>query len=142
MLAMRFLDTNILLYAISRDPAEKQKADIALGLLEQDDWALSVQVLQEFYVQATRVTKSAPLSHEQAVNLIESWLRFPTQAITIAVLQSALRTKARHGLSYWDAAILEAARAIGCQVVYSEDLSTCTDYDGIRVVNPFVVGPR
>jgi predicted nucleic acid-binding protein len=40
-------------------------------------------------------------------------------------------------LSYWDAAILEAARSSGCEVVLSEDLSDGEDYDGVRVVNPF-----
>jgi predicted nucleic acid-binding protein len=50
----RFIDTNILLYSISRDPAEASKRDIAIALLDAENIALSVQVLQEFYVQATR----------------------------------------------------------------------------------------
>ena len=43
----------------------------------------------------------------------------------------------RFGLSYWDGAILAAARAMGCEIVYSEDLSPTQDYDGLRVANPF-----
>ena len=57
---MRFIDTNILLYAISRDPAEQDKAKRASDILADRDLALSVQVLQEFYVQATRVTGPTP----------------------------------------------------------------------------------
>ena len=137
MTAMRFLDTNILLYAISRAPAEANKAVQALSLLEADDWVLSVQVLQEFYVQATRVTKPDRIQHDQAVALIEAWLRFRVQEITVPILQAALSIKARHQLSYWDAAILAAARAAGCREVYSEDLTAGREYDGVRIVNPF-----
>ncbi len=135
---MRFLDTNILLYAISRAPAEANKAARALSLLEADDWVLSVQVLQEFYVQATRVTKPDRIQHDQAVALIEAWLRFRVQEITVPILQAALNIKARHQLSYWDAAILAAARAAGCREVYSEDLAAGREYDGVLIVNPFV----
>ena len=136
---MRFLDTNVLLYAISQTPAEAGKTARALALLDADDWALSVQVVQEFYVQATRSTKPNRIPHDQAVALIEAWLRFRVQELTIPILLAALRTKARYQLSYWDAAIIEAARAAGCRELYSEDLNAGQDYDGVRVVNPFAV---
>ena len=138
MNVMRFLDTNILLYAISRAADEADKAQRALSLLDDDTWVLSVQVLQEFYVQATRTTKRDRIQHEQATALIEAWLRFRVQEITISILRAALSTKQRHQISYWDAAIIEAARAAGCREVYSEDLASGRDYDGIRIVNPFV----
>jgi predicted nucleic acid-binding protein len=48
-----------------------------------------------------------------------------------------METRARFGISYWDAAILEASRALGCSTVLSEDLADETDYDGVRVENPF-----
>ena len=48
-----------------------------------------------------------------------------------------MATCERHRLSYWDAAILEAARALGCEVVLSEDLTHGRSYDGVRVENPF-----
>ncbi len=76
---MRFVDTNVLLYAISTDPHEKEKAEAALSLLNDEDLALSVQVLQEFYVQSTRRTREGSLSHEQAMRLIEAFMRFPVQ---------------------------------------------------------------
>jgi predicted nucleic acid-binding protein len=134
---MRFVDTNILLYAASTDPHEHSKSQIALSLLESDDLALSVQVLQEFYVQATRSGKPDRLTHEQASLLIESFLRFPVQEITVELLQEALASKARFRISYWEAAIIEAARAQGCHTVLSEDLSHGQDYYGVKVVNPF-----
>jgi len=134
---VRFVDTNILLYAVSRDPEEQDRAERANDILATTDVALSVQVLQEFYVQATRDSRPDPLSHEQAARLVESFLRFPVAEITIGVMLAALATRERFRISYWDAAILEAGRSLGCDVVLSEDLSDGGDYAGVRVENPF-----
>ncbi len=135
---MRFVDTNVLLYSISRDPQEREKATVANAILGDRDLGLSVQVLQEFYVQATRPTRADRVAHEQAVGLVESFTRFEVQAITTSLVRAALATSERFRISYWDAAILEASRALGCEVVLSEDLSDGQDYDGVRVENPFV----
>ena len=134
---MPFLDTNILLYALSTDPKEASKAAKALDLLDQPNGVVSVQVLQEFYVQATRDTKTNRITHEQAVALITSWERFKIQEVTVEVMHAALRTKKRFRISYWDAAIVEAARAAGSEVIYSEDLNDGQDFGGVRVKNPF-----
>lgn len=134
---MRFADTNVLLYTISRDLLEQEKVARAKELLASRDIALSVQVLQEFYVQATRKSRADGLTHEQATSLVDSFRRFPVQETTIGVMLSAMSTRQRFGVSYWDAAILEAARALGCEVVLSEDLSEGQDYAGVRVENPF-----
>lgn len=134
---MRFADTNILLYAISRDPAEQDKAKRANDILAERDVALSVQVLQEFYVQATRASRPDPITHEQAVRLIESFRRFPVQDVTSGILMAALDARERFQLSYWDAAIIESSRAMGCTVLLSEDLNDGQDYAGVRVTNPF-----
>jgi predicted nucleic acid-binding protein len=72
--AVRFVDTNVLLCAISRDPEEQDKAARANDILAARDVALSTQVLQEFYVQATRASRPDPLTHAQATGLIESFL--------------------------------------------------------------------
>jgi predicted nucleic acid-binding protein len=136
-MTVRFVDTNVLLYAISRDPAEQDKANRANDILAERDLALSVQVLQEFYVQATRVSRPDAIGHQQAVLLIESFRRFGVQDITTAIMLAALDARQRFQLSYWDAAIIEAARALGCTQVLSEDLNDGQDYDGVRVANPF-----
>ncbi len=134
---VQFVDTNLLLYAISRDPAEKDKAQRANDILSGHDLALSVQVLQEFYVQATRLSRPAAITHEQAVRLIQSFHRYPVQDVTSEILMAALDARQRFHLSYWDAAIIEASRVLGCGVVLSEDLNDGQDYAGIRVMNPF-----
>ena len=138
---MRFVDTNVLLYAVSTSPDEEEKRRRALDVLARRDLALSVQVLQEFYVQATRPTRPGALRHGEAAAFVQSLLRFPIQSTTLDVLRTALAFCERFGLSYWDSAILAAARLIGCDVVYSEDLSHEQNYDGLRVANPFTGPP-
>jgi len=133
----RFIDTNILLYSVSRDPAEASKRDIAIALLDAENIALSVQVLQEFYVQATRATRPDALAHEIAVGLVRTWLRFKVQETTLPVMINALEIKVRYGLSYWDAAIVAAARALGCSELLSEDMSHGREVEGVTVNNPF-----
>jgi predicted nucleic acid-binding protein len=137
---VRFVDTNVLLYAVSRDPQERHKAERARGILAEQDLVLSVQVLQEFYVQATRQSRTDRLTDEQAKRLVESFLRFPVADITPEVTLAAIATRHRFQLSYWDAAILEAARSLGCDMVLSEDLSSTQDYGGLWVENPFQPG--
>jgi predicted nucleic acid-binding protein len=132
-----FIDTNVLLYSISRDPEEASKRDRAIALLDRDDGALSVQVLQEFYVQATRPTRPDPLPHDVAAGLIATWTRFAVQDITLAILTAALEIKAARGLSYWDSAIVAAARALSCRELYTEDMSDRQVIGGVAIVNPF-----
>lgn len=132
-----FLDTNVLLYAISPHPEEAGKRALADALLDQDDGALSVQVLQEFYVQATRSTRVGRLPHDLAVGLIHTWTRFRVQETTLPILEAALEIKGAYGFSYWDSAIIAAARALGCGRLYSEDMSHGQEIVGVTVVNPF-----
>lgn len=132
-----FLDTNILLYSISRHPAEAAKRERAIALLERDGLRLSVQVLQEFYVQSTRASRADALPHDIAAGLVRAWMRFQIQDTTPAIVVAALDIKARHGFSYWDAAIVAAAVAQGCELLYSEDMSHGQIVEGVRIVDPF-----
>jgi predicted nucleic acid-binding protein len=134
---VRFVDTNILIYSISSDPQERSKAELANQILATSDLALSAQVLQEFYSQSTRENRPGRLTHEQAAGLVESFLRFTVADITCDVVLAAIATRQRFQISYWDAAILEAARSLGCATVLSEDLSDGQDYGGVKVHNPF-----
>ena len=136
---MRFIDTNILLYAISKDPAERRKTDIAIELLEAPvgELALSVQVLQEFYVQATRASREGALPHRLAEEYLDHWQAFEVQDNTLDLFRAAVASSRRFKISYWDAAIIEAARTLRCATVLSEDLADGRDYDGVRVRNPF-----
>lgn len=134
---MRFVDTNILIYAVSMADEDAVKARRSLALLEERDLALSVQVLQEFYVQATRTTRAGALTHQEAVDFTTALQRFHVEAITLELMRSAFAIRERHGLSYWDSAIVAAAQACGCKTLYSEDMNDGQEYGEVRVVNPF-----
>ncbi len=135
---MRLVDTNVLLYAVGLAAEDTVKRNRARDLMAEPDLALSVQVLQEFYHQATRPSRSVRLTHGDAVRFLEPLLRLPIQPLTVDVFRAALAVRERFGLSYWDSAILAAASVMGCDAVYSEDMSSAQDYDGLRVINPFV----
>lgn len=141
---MRFIDTNILLYAISKDPSERRKTDIAIELLDAPigELALSVQVLQEFYVQATRVSRADALPHRLAEEYIDHWQALEVQDNTLDLFRAAIASSHRFKISYWDAAIIEAARMTGCDTVLSEDLNHGQSYGGVRVRNPFRTGGK
>ncbi len=138
MSAVRFVDTNVLLYAVSALSEDADKRLRALSLLNTGDLALSVQVLQEFYHQATRSNRPGAITQDHALEFIESIGHFPVQDVTLEVFRVGVAISQRFRLSYWDGAILAAARALGCDAIYSEDLSSKQDYDGLRVINPFL----
>jgi predicted nucleic acid-binding protein len=141
MTARFFVDTNVLAYAASNALADQGKRKRALDLIEQPDLALSGQVLAEFYVIATSKAK-LNLTHDEAVFLLNIVDRIPTCPITRELVMAAVTLSQRYQISYWDAAILAAASAMGCATVYSEDLNDGQSYDGVTVVNPFkVVAP-
>ena len=134
---MRLADTNVLLYAALPGNRETGKKRIAIEILESSDLALSTQVLQEFYYQATRATRPDALTSPEALAFLEGIDSFPIQPVTPELFREAVRFSERYQLSYWDAAILAAAQAMDCDAVYSEDLSDQQDYGGLRVINPF-----
>jgi predicted nucleic acid-binding protein len=129
-------DTNILVYAAVGTRSDERKRHRALELIETTDFGTSAQVLQEFYV--TVVKKAArPLSAEEAMEWIEQWIAFPCQPIDHQLVRIAVEQAERYRISYWDAAILAAAEALGAAIVYSEDLNSGQHYGKVRVVNPF-----
>jgi len=136
MTARVFFDTNILVYAAVGTGRDEPKRKRALELIESEDFGTSAQVLQEFFVTVVR-RASRPLSAVQALDWIEQWAAFPCQAIDHQLVRIAIEQSERFKISYWDAAILVAAEALGTDTVYSEDLSDGQRYGRVRVVNPF-----
>ncbi len=134
-----FVDTNVLLYAIGAAPENTAKRERAHNLLVEDSrLVLSVQVLAEFYHQATHSRRDDAITPHQAIEFIDSIEHIAVQDVTLGVFRDGVSISRRFRISYWDGAILAAARAAECDVVYSEDLSHGQDYGGVRVSNPFV----
>ncbi len=136
MSSKKMLDTNILLYSISSNPTESAKRDKALDILRSPMNCLSAQVIQEFYVQATHPTRGS-LTHDQAYIVIESLRFMPFQPTTLALIHTAFDIKTRYQISYWDSAIISAAKLLECKVLLSEDLNHGQIYADVQVINPF-----
>ena len=133
-----FVDTNILLY--SRDASEPEKQAIASARLD-DLWEnrtgrLSVQVLNEYFVNVTRRLDPG-LSPEDAWDDIEALSVWEPLPLDMAVLNRAYAVQRRYQLSWWDSLIVAAAEACGCTRILSEDLSDGATYFGMTVENPF-----
>src|SRR6266481_9893075 len=118
MTVRAFFDTNVLVYAAVGAGKDEPKRKRAMELVESEDFATSAQVLQEFFVTVVRKA-SRPLSPEQALEWIEQLTAFPCQAVDHQLVRIAIEQSERYSISYWDAAILAAAEALGAQTVYS-----------------------
>jgi predicted nucleic acid-binding protein len=136
MNAKVFFDTNVLVYAAVGTGKDESKRKRALDLIQSEDFGTSAQVLQEFFVTVVRKALR-PLSAAQALEWIEQWAAFPCQPIDRELVQIAVGLSERFTISYWDAAILAAAEALGSRIVYSEDLNDGQQYGEVRVINPF-----
>ena len=129
-------DTNLLVYAFSKASRDAAKTRIARDWINREDWGVTVQVLQEFYVNAVRAPHE--LSHDDALAMIEEIASSrPVIAIDLPLVRHALQLKSRYGIAYWDAAVVAGAHRLGASVLVSEDLAHGQDYGGVRILNPF-----
>ncbi len=132
-----FLDTNVLIYAVSSAASESAKKEKALELIEHADFGLSAQVLQEFYVNVTRKI-SSPLTPDAALALIEQFRRFPVVWTDYPLIVAGIETSVRFEISFWDGAIIAAAESLGAAIIYTEDLNHGQHYGSVRAINPFL----
>lgn len=131
-----FLDTNIFVYAAAGRGAEESKRKRALALIENENYGLSAQMLQEFYVTAVHKAQ-APLAAEAALEWIEQLEAFPCLPIDAAFVKIAAETSEIYRLSYSEGAILAAAEILGAHTLYTEDPDHGQQYGPVRVCNPF-----
>lgn len=136
MSAKAFVDTNVLIYL--HDTTAGTKQEVARRLVDQlwedGEGALSVQVLQEFYVNSTR---KLGMPSEEAQAQVMRLLAWTVHAPTPRDVLSAIRLHQNSLISFWDAMILTSAARLGCEVLYSEDLNAGQEFRGVRVENPF-----
>jgi predicted nucleic acid-binding protein len=136
---LQFVDTNILIYAHDRSAGGKHTR---AGELIQDLWrsgagCLSVQVLQEFYVNVTQKVPK-PLSPEVAGQIIADLSVWQVHRPGVADILDAIRLQGRYQLSFWDAMVVASAIQLGCQTLWSEDLNPGQAYDQVTVASPFL----
>lgn len=133
-----FVDSNVLVYAVSDDEPEKQSR--AREILErgfaEGCYAISTQVMFEVYVNVTQKARIG-LPPREAFEYVRALSEWSVVEMTPDLVLTALSLAQRAKISAWDAGIIEAARQIGCKRVLSEDLSEGQVYGGVTVENPF-----
>lgn len=136
MSAKAFLDTNVLACAQDAAWPEKQRTsrELVAALASSNDGVISTQVLQEFFVAATRKIGVTPLA---AKGLLKTFGVFEIVQVSPALIQEAVDCSILNQVSFWDALILAAAASAGCTTVYSEDLNAGQAILGVTVRNPF-----
>ena len=138
-----FIDTNVLVYA--HDASEPARQPLARAVLEQlwtsRTGVLSTQVLQEFYAVATSLQKLS-MSPSEAREIIELYSAWPVIVLEPTLILTASRLHEQRSVAWWDALIIEAARVAGAERILSEDLQDGQEFEGVRIENPFRVGPR
>ena len=134
----RFVDTNILLYALDDSAGGKRGQARALveQLWESREGCLSVQVLQEFFVNVTRKI-AKPLDVETAKEIVADLSRWYLHVPAADDVLAAIGIHQRTGISFWDAMIVRSADEMGCAALYSEDLNAGREYSGLLAENPF-----
>lgn len=135
---LEFVDTNVLLYAYDRAAGARHERAAALvgSLGAERRGALSVQVLQEFYVNATRKI-AEPLGADAAMARIGVLSRWAVHAPQASDVVAAARLAESSQLSFWDAMIVRSAGALGCATLWTEDLNNGQLVAGVTVRNPF-----
>jgi predicted nucleic acid-binding protein len=134
----QFLDTNVLLYAYDTGAGHRhdRAADLVLNLARAQQAAASVQVLQEFYVNA--VSKIAtPLTPEQAIERLGTFARWSIYSPLAPDVAAAAQLSRQHQLSFWDAMIVLSAVRLKCAVLWTEDLNAGQVIEGVTIRNPF-----
>lgn len=134
-----FIDTNILLYAISKRPEEIIKTRKAIQILRTTDFGLSAQVLQEFYVVSTG-KMAQRIDTKMAVKFLNILSKYPVVSTDTDLVLAAIKLQKMYQISYWDAAILAAAEELEARMVYSEDLNHMQTYGTTQIINPFLGG--
>jgi predicted nucleic acid-binding protein len=134
--AKTFLDANVLVYAQDADSPSKRRRSRALieELAVSGVGVISTQVLQEFYVAATRKLHVAPLA---AKGIVKAFRVFEVVQTTPDLIDDAIDCSILNELSFWDAMIVAAAAAAGCTRIFSEDLNHGQTVLGVRVENPY-----
>jgi len=135
---LEFVDTNVLLYAYDRSAGRRhERARSLVARLGRDRvGAVSIQVLQEFHVNATSKI-ARPLSSAAARERIQTLGRWTVHVPVVDEVLAASQLAERHQLSFWDAMIVTSAAALRCQVLHTEDLNHGQVVGDVRIVNPF-----
>ncbi|MCK4764182.1 MAG: PIN domain-containing protein [Candidatus Aminicenantes bacterium] len=130
-----FIDTNILVYSMdNNEPGKKEKCRTILKSIKKEHTGvISTQVLQEFYVTATKKLKVDPFI---AKNILHSFEHFEIVTLNIDIIKEAVDCSILNKISFWDSLIITAAEFSRCEQVWTEDLNSGQVIRGVKIYNP------
>jgi predicted nucleic acid-binding protein len=136
--ALQFVDTNVLIYAHDLSAGEKHNRarDLIRELWQSGEGCLSIQVLQEFYVNVTQKV-ARPLPLEEAGQIVADLAAWQVHRPGVEDVLDAIRLQERYRISFWDAMIVASAGQMGCRTIWSEDLNPEQVYGQVTVLDPF-----
>jgi predicted nucleic acid-binding protein len=136
-----FVDTNVLVYAHDASAGDKRDRARALiaDLWNTGEGCLSVQVLQEFFVNVTRKV-AKPLDVDSAIEVLADFSHWHVHVPNPQDVLAAAEIHRSAQISFWDAMILRSADELGCEALYSEDLNSGQRFGHVVVRNPFTNG--
>jgi predicted nucleic acid-binding protein len=140
---LQFVDTNVLIFAHDLSAGEKhvRAQDLIRELWQSGEGCLSVQVLQEFYVNVTQKV-ARPLAPEEAGQIVADLAAWQAHRPVVEDVLDAIRLQERYRISFWDAMIVASATQMDCQTIWSEDLNPGQVYGQVTVLNPFAEQAR
>lgn len=132
-----FLDANLLVYAQDDGSPQKRRRsrEVIAQVAGSGDGVISTQVMQEFFVAATRKLGVPPLAAKAA---LKTFSVFEVVQVSPPLVHDAIDCSVLSALSFWDALILAAAASAGCGALYTEDMNPGQVILGVRVENPLV----
>jgi predicted nucleic acid-binding protein len=140
MSAEAFVDTNILIYAACGAIDFPEKYNQAWGVIGKGKYAISSQVMAEFYVNATKKKKDTiaePLAPEEAATWIDRLSLLTVVPVDHRLVKAGVVLSMKYKIKYWDAALIAAAELIEMPILYTEDLNHGQKYGSVTVINPF-----
>jgi predicted nucleic acid-binding protein len=134
----QFIDTNVLIYAhdVSAGQKHSRARELLQALWRSEEGCLSIQVLQEFYVNVTQKV-AKPLAPDVAAQIIADLSVWQVYRPGVEDVLDAIRLQSLYQVSFWDAMIITSAIQLGCLTLWSEDLNAGQIYDDVTVSNPF-----
>ncbi|MBO0797387.1 MAG: PIN domain-containing protein [Blastocatellia bacterium] len=134
----QFVDTKVLIYAHDQSAGVKhvQAKQLLTALWQNRYGCVSIQVLQEFYVNVTQKV-AKPLDSAVAAQIISDLSAWQVHQPGIEDILTAIRLQHENKISFWDAMIISSAISLGCGIVWSEDLNHNQKIDTVTIKNPF-----
>jgi predicted nucleic acid-binding protein len=133
-----FIDTNIFIYAYTKDDEQKNKisCDLLRENVAKENIAISTQIINEFYSVMTKYK----YEHSQIKHYLEEIkIQVEVNSLSLETIDCCLLTKEKYCYSWWDSLVLASALESRCSILYSEDMQHGQVIENsLKIINPFI----